>query len=348
MSEQTEIPDISVVITTYNRADLLAATLQGLFVQETGGVRYEIVVVDNNSTDNTRQVVESFCDRGGPVLRYVFEPRQGVSHGRNAGVTAARASIIAFTDDDVVPTPGWVAQIKRAFDKHKHIDVLGGKILPEWQSPPPRWLTTDHWWPLALLDRGDEPFYVNAANPLCLPTANAAFRREVLSYIGPFSEQFSTREDHELLIRLWQSGRQGLYEPKMVVLAKVQPERMCKSYHRQWNKATGKFNSLMRLGEIMDADGSIGPESRNTLRLYDVPAYMYRELFVESFRWLKQRISGNESTRLQCENRLYYLCGYVSTRYGQTSARKKFSALTELMSFAKAVWRKKVLRQQHS
>lgn len=348
MSEQTEIPDISVVITTYNRADLLSATLEGLFAQEAGGVRYEIVIVDNNSTDNTREVVESFRDRSGPVLRYVFEPRQGVSQGRNAGVTAARADIIAFTDDDVVPTPGWVAQVKRAFDEHEHIDFLGGKILPEWQSPPPSWLTTDHWWPLALLDRGDEPFYVNAANPLCLPTANAAFRAEVLSYIGPFSEEFSTREDHELLIRLLQSGRQGLYEPKLVVMAKVQPERMCKSYHRHWNKATGKFNSLMRLGEIMNPDGSIGPEARNTLRLYDVPAYMYRELFVQSLRWVNQRIHGNESTRLQCENRLYYLCGYVSTRYGQTSARKRFSALAELMSFAKAVWRKKVLRQQHS
>ena len=327
---------------------MLPATLEGLFAQEEGAVRYEIVIVDNNSTDNTRQVVESFGARSGPALRYVFEPRQGVSQGRNAGVTAARADIIAFTDDDVVPTPGWVAQIKRAFDEHKHIDFVGGKILPEWQSPPPSWLTTDHWWPLALLDRGDEPFYVNAANPLCLPTANAAFRIEALSCIGPFAEQFSTREDHELQIRLCQAGRQGLYEPKMVVLAKVQPERMRKSYHHKWNKTTGKFNSLMRLADIMGPDGSIRPEATNTLRLFDVPAYMYREFYVQSLAWLKQLVHGNESTRLQCENRLYYLCGYVSTRYGQTSARKKFSALAELMSFAKAVWRKKVLRQQHS
>src|SRR5690348_18335736 len=106
---------------------MLPATLQGLFAQEEGTVRYEIVIVDNNSTDNTRQVVESFGGRSGPVLRYVFESRQGVSQGRNAGVTAARAGIIAFTDDDVVPTPGWVAQIKRAFAEHQHIDFVGGK-----------------------------------------------------------------------------------------------------------------------------------------------------------------------------------------------------------------------------
>jgi glycosyltransferase involved in cell wall biosynthesis len=348
MSTQDESPDISVVITTYNRADLLSATLQGLFAQEAAGVRYEIVVVDNNSTDNTRDVVQSFCARGGPVLRYVFEPRQGVSQGRNAGVAAARANIIAFTDDDVVPTPGWVAQIKRAFDEHKHINFLGGKILPEWQSPPPRWLTKDHWWPLALLDRGDEPFYVNAANPLCLPTANAAFRAEVLSRIGPFAEEFSTREDHELLIRLCQAGYQGLYEPNLVVLAKVQPERMRKSYHRQWNKVTGKFNSLMRLAEISAPDGSIKPEASNTLRLFGVPACMYREFITESVGWLKQSIRGNESTKLQCENRLYYLCGYISKRYEQTSAQQGYFALAELMSFAKAVWRKKVVRQQHS
>jgi len=348
MSQQDEPPDVSVVITTYNRADLLSATLQGLVSQETEGVRYEIVVVDNNSTDNTRQVVESFSAAQRPVLRYVFEPRQGVSQGRNAGVAAARAHIIAFTDDDVVPTPGWVAQIKRSFDQNNDIDFLGGKILPEWQSPPPGWLTRDHWWPLALLDCGDERFYVNAANPLCLPTANASFRAEALACIGPFSEEFSTREDHELLIRLCQAGHQGMYEPNLVVMAKVQPERMRKSYHHQWNKATGKFNSLMRLAEIMGPDGSIRPEPKNTLRLFDVPAYMYREFFNQSLAWLKQTIHGNESTKLQCENRLYYLCGYVSTRYEQTSAQQRFSALAELMSFAKAVWRKKFLRQQHS
>lgn len=348
MSTQDQLPDISVVITTYNRADLLSATLRGLLAQEAEGVRYEIVVVDNNSTDNTRQVVQSFRAQENPVLRYVFEPRQGVSQGRNTGVAAARASIVAFTDDDVVPTPGWVAQIKRAFDEHKQIGFLGGKILPEWQSPPPGWLTKDHWWPLALLDRGDEPFYVNAANPLCLPTANAAFRAELLARIGPFSEEFSTREDHELLIRLCQAGYQGLYEPNLVVVAKVQPERMRKSYHRQWNKATGKFNSLMRLAEIVGPDGGIIPEAKNALRLFGVPASMYREFITESWSWLKQSIRGNESTKLQCENRLYYLCGYVSKRYEQTSAQQRYSAMAELMSFAKAVWRKKVLRQQPS
>ena len=348
MSEQAEIPEISVVITTYNRADLLPAALQGVLAQETGGMRYEVIVVDNNSSDNTREVVESLRAQGNPVLRYVFEPRQGVSQGRNAGVAAARAGIIAFTDDDVVPAPGWLLQIKRSFEENKNVDFVGGKILPEWQSPPPSWLTTDHWWPLALLDRGDQPFYVNAANPLCLPTANASFRAEALSRIGPFSEQFSTREDHELLLRLCQAGYQGLYEPRLVVMAKVQPERMRKSYHHQWNKATGKFNSMMRLGEIMGPDGSINPEARNALRLFDVPAYMYREFISQSFGWLKQSIHGNESTKLQCENRLYYLCGYVSTRYEQTAAQQRFSALAELISFAKAVWRKKVVRQQHS
>src|SRR5690349_2419425 len=348
MSEQTETPDISVVITTYNRANMLPATLEGLFAQEEGAVRYEIVIVDNNSTDNTREVVESFRARGNSVLRYVFEPRQGVSQGRNAGVAAAQADIIAFTDDDVAPAPGWIAQIKRSFAEHKDVDFIGGKILPEWQSPPPSWLTTDHWWPLALLDRGDEPFYVNAANPLCLPTANAAFRADALSNIGPFSEEFSTREDHELQIRLCQAGYQGLYEPNLVVVAKVQPERMRKSYHRQWNKATGKFNSLMRLAEIVGPDGSIIPETKNALRLFGVPACMYREFITESWSWLKQSIRGNESTKLQCENRLYYLCGYVSKRYEQTSAQQRYSTLAELISFAKAVWRKKVVRQQHS
>src|SRR5262245_39522139 len=122
--------DISAVITTYNRSEMLAEALNAVLNQETGGVCYEVVVVDNNSTDNTRATVEAFIAKGHSNLRYVFEPKQGIAHGRNAGVGAARGDIIAFTDDDVVVTGNWIATIKRAFDENPDVDFIGGKILP--------------------------------------------------------------------------------------------------------------------------------------------------------------------------------------------------------------------------
>jgi len=107
---------VSVVISTYNRCARLRHALESLLSQESDGVAWEAVVVDNNSTDDTRGVVESFGDRFGGRLRYVFEPRQGLSFGRNAGIGRAVAPLVAFTDDDVQPAADWLYRIKRCFD----------------------------------------------------------------------------------------------------------------------------------------------------------------------------------------------------------------------------------------
>jgi len=304
--------DISVLMTTHNRCTLLAEALKSLLNQEPGGPSYEVIIVDNNSTDQTRQTIESFIQGGHSNLRYVFEPRQGISYGRNAGITHALAPIIAFTDDDVLVATNWISNIKKALDEHSEVDFAGGKILPRWPHEPPSWLTRNHWWPLALLDAGDDPFYVNAANPMVLPTANAAFRREVFSRVGLFSTAFSGREDHELILRLWREGRQGLYEPTIVVTADVQPARMTKSYHHRWNYMTGKFNSMMRLNEFIGADGSLMERPTNGRTIFSVPTYMYRQLMSEGLHWC--RTLPRESDRLQHENQIYYLIGYITKR----------------------------------
>ena len=323
---------------------MLATALPALLSQKAEGVRYEVIVVDNNSTDNTRATVESFIAKGHNDLRYVFESRQGIAYGRNAGIAAARGDIIAFTDDDVVATDNWIATIKRAFDENPGVAYVGGKILPDWDEPPPSWLTVDHWWPLALLDRGDDRFVVNASNPLCLPTANASFRREVFPQIGLFLPEFSGREDHELFVRLWQAGGQGLYEPDLVVMARVQPERLRKSYHHRWNTTTGKFNSLMRLDEIIGPDGSLMRERSHTVTLFGVPSSMYREFLTESLGWLRQVVYGDDSTKVRHENRLCYLAGYVSKRYETEVAQQGHSNLGEVASFLKAVFARVVGR----
>jgi glycosyltransferase involved in cell wall biosynthesis len=324
---------------------MLAAALESLLRQKTGGVSYEIIVVDNNSTDNTRATIEAFIAKGHANLRYVFEPKQGIAHGRNAGIAAARGDIIAFTDDDVVVTDNWIAIIKRAFAENPDVDYIGGKILPQWIEPPPQWLTVDHWWPLALLDRGDKRFHVNASHPLCLPTANASFRRELFSRIGLFSPEFSGREDHELFVRLWQAGGQGLYEPDLVVMATVQPERLLKSYHHRWSATTGRFNSLMRLDEFIAPDGSLISERSNGVKLFGVPGYMYREFLTESVGWLRQSVSGDDSRKLRHENRLCYLVGYIGKRYQIEVAQEGHSNFTEIASLIKAVFAKVVGKQ---
>ena len=121
---------VSVVIGTCNRAHLLKGTLEALASQVVPTcLKWEIVAVDNNSRDATAQVVAAFSKTTATPVRYVFEPEPGVSRARNRGIKEARGSIIAFTDDDVLPAPDWIAQLLAAFDRWNAHGV-GGRILP--------------------------------------------------------------------------------------------------------------------------------------------------------------------------------------------------------------------------
>ena len=345
--------DVSVVISTYNRCEELPGALASVLAQETHGVRYEVVVVDNNSTDQTRAVVESFIARGATNMRYIFESKQGLSYGRNAGIQAARAPLIAFTDDDVRARPDWVAAIKQAFDAHREVDLIGGKVLPRWQREPPTWLTREHWSPLALLDYGDAAFYVNAEKPICLVGANLSFRREVFDRIGLFSIDFlrigpSSSEDHELEVRLWRAGRQGMYVPEIVVTAEVQTERMFKAYHRKWYIGHGKSMALMRLNEIIGPDGKLLQKPPDSVKLFGVPAFVYRDLLATTGRWLKATMRRDESLSFHRETQVRDLIGYISKCYEQNAAERKHSGLAEVLSFTRAMLHKKVFPTTHS
>lgn len=338
--------DISVIIGTYNRCDMLPRALEGVLGQDAGGVRYEVIVVDNNSVDQTREVVATLIRSGETRLRYVFEGRQGLAHARNAGIGVASAPIIAFTDDDVRVAPSWLAKIKRALDEHPEVDGIGGRILPRWPSEPPGWLTREHWvGPLALQDYGPVPFYVNAERPLSLAGANLAFRRSVFERIGRFAPEFSTGGDHsdtEMLIRLYRSNLQSLYVPSILVTAEVQPERLSKKYHRKWFFRAGKVQALMRFNEIFDRNGRLDEERVASETLFGVPASVYRGLLTEGARCLSATVRRQESAALKHENQFRYLVGYISERSRQTSGERSRWWISEVWVFAVSLLRRKI------
>ena len=131
-------PAVSVVLCTYNRSHLLAQAISALLRQTDETPPYEVIVVDNNSVDATRDVVGQFLASG--AVRYEFEPSQGLSAARNHGVSVARADLIAFTDDDVRVGPTWVQSIVQAFNDNPDADMVGGKVEPVWEEAPPPWL----------------------------------------------------------------------------------------------------------------------------------------------------------------------------------------------------------------
>ena len=175
----------TVIVCTYNRCKMLEKALDSLVASALPtSFEWEVVVVDNNSSDQTRDVVEGFSQRYPGRFRYVFEPRQGVSYARNAGVRESRGDVLAFMDDDVTVGREWLRNITASLHRGDCAGA-GGRIVPVWKSPPPRWLPIER--PHALapfveFDFGSEP------GPLNVPPfgANMAFRKEVFEKYGGF------------------------------------------------------------------------------------------------------------------------------------------------------------------
>lgn len=338
--------DVSVVVCTYNRADRLPLALEALLAQE-GAVPYEIIVVDNNSTDSTSDVVDTIAQRAGQRVRPVFESRQGLSYARNTGIALARGSIIAVSDDDVRVAPDWVRRIKQAFDQHPDIAYIGGRVMPHWMEPPPKWLTTAHWSPLALQDYGPDCVISGREHAVCLVGANLAFRRQVFETVGLFTpalgrikDGIGSTEDHDFQLRAWRAGLRGLYAPTVVAIADVTPDRMDKAYHRRWHRGHGRHCAMMRLRELVPAD--LGPMSEpdDVVTLFGSPAFVYAELVRYSWRWVDALCRRKDA--FFYANKVRHVWNYLRAGYDSFSSQKTRSARTEIVAFVHAYARKKL------
>lgn len=202
-------PRISVVIPTYRRPDLLARCLGAVLRQGLEREAYEIIVVDDGRDEATRRVVDAMAaDRDAPMLRYTVPTgTRGPAGARNAGWRCARGALVAFTDDDTVPEPDWLAEGERA--AQGRIAVCGRVVVPPLSEPP-----TDH----ELMTRGLESAE--------FVTANAFVWRDALERVGGFDERFTRawREDSDLQFRLGQLGEVVRIDAA-AVLHPVRPER---------------------------------------------------------------------------------------------------------------------------
>jgi len=343
--------DVSVVLSTYNRADRLPAALDALLAQS-ADIAYEVIVVDNNSTDATRTVVEQAAARSDGRLRYVFEPRQGLSYGRNAGIAVARSPIVAFSDDDVRVAPDWIAQLKRTFDAHPEIDYVGGRVLPHWLASPPPWLTDAHWAPLALQDYGDQPIVSGRERAVCLVGANLAFRRRLFDVVGMFTpslgrvkDGIGSTEDHDMQLRAWKAGIRGLYDPELRAEADVTPDRLTRNYHRRWHRGHGRHCAMMRLRELVPAD--LGPltEPDNVVLLFGSPAFVYSNLLRTAYNWVRALVLRRDPRFYS--HQFHHEWSYIRTSLAIFSKESGRGAAAELVHFTRAYLRKRRARLKH-
>ncbi len=201
---------LSVLICTRNRARSLAATLERLFAQRfVGDYECEVLVVDNASTDDTRQVIERFAERA----RYLFEAQPGLSRARNAALKAAQGDILVFTDDDVLVADDWLNEIHREFAEDSQLAVLGGRVLPARASLQP----------VAIFPLNERREFVFPSGGGVAMGANMAFRREVFDRVGLFDVRlgagtfFAGGEDIELFYRALRAGFKFVYAPNVLV-----------------------------------------------------------------------------------------------------------------------------------
>ncbi len=225
----------SIIVCTYNRADSLKGTLDSLKECDVHGLgNIEWIVVDNASTDHTKQVVEAYSGDEFAV-KYVYEPRQGLSHARNAGIDSSTGNLIIFTDDDVRPTKDWAAQHVRAYD-NPEVAAVQGRIELQYEETPPAWLGSMHKLMLAERVPDDKPILPYTTR---LTGANMSFRRTVRDKIGPFNTLLGPgnagfHDDTEFSQRILDNGFTQLYQPAAKVQHIIPPDRLTCDYYKNY------------------------------------------------------------------------------------------------------------------
>jgi glycosyltransferase involved in cell wall biosynthesis len=281
---------ISIIIPTINRADLLEKFLLSLKKQALATSKYEVIIVDNGSTDNTKTVVEQYILTI-PNLFYVYEPNPGLHSGRHRGFLESKGEILVYGDDDIEAFPSWLATIDQCFQDNPDVVMVGGKNLPQFENPPPEWLL-QMWEPkqneqilgyLSILDLGDQP---KPISPYYIFGCNFAIRRSVIEEAGGFhpdgmpQELIKYRGDGESHVSgyVQKQGYKALYEPNASVYHWVSNKRMTIEYFCQRAYNQGISDSYTKIR------ANFGQE-RNTMKSNVPPSLMER--FKQGYRRIR-------------------------------------------------------------
>lgn len=251
-------PQISAIICTHNRASYLGAAIDSLLAQDFTG-DYEIIVVDNASTDSTRSVVEQRLSH--PRLHYVYEATVGLSVARNTGAKVAKAPILAYLDDDAEATPQWLRSLHQVYQEHEKVAIAGGKVTLLW--PPgvthPAWISDTLAGTLGLYDLGAN--FCLIENPGQTPRGlNYSLRRSFLDQIGGFDlnlgrvgTRLLSNEELHMTQRALESHWQVAYVPDALVAHNVAPERIHPAWflNRSWWQGISEYyrEQLVELDE---------------------------------------------------------------------------------------------------
>lgn len=230
---------ISVVVCTYNRSKLLKRCLMSLVEQNFPKENYEIVLIDNASTDDTKNVIFNFIEQYKLfTIRYIYEPTQGLSFARNRGYKESKNEIVAYIDDDAIADKDWIKELSRGYTDDK-IVCVGGKLINKLDEgiEPPSWFS----YALKKIFLGETDFGEKEKileNKKYLVGSNISFRKEILELLkgfktdlGRFPDRLCIGEETEIQDRIRNYGFLIKYNPHAIVWHVVTKDRTTKTFY---------------------------------------------------------------------------------------------------------------------
>lgn len=301
--------NVTIILCTYNRCQSLGKALRSVAGSAVPkSIEWEVLVVDNNSTDQTREVVKDYCRRQPEKFRYLFEPQPGKSHALKTGIESARGDILAFMDDDVTVEQTWLQNLTAPLLTGEWVGA-GGRILPDRTFLPPRWFPLHDRYalaPLALFDLGPQagtlrepPFGTNMAFQKRIFEKYDGFRTD----LGPRPGSEIRSEDTEFGHRLLAAGERLRYEPSAVVYHSVSGTRIQKEYLLAWwfDKARADIRQF-------------GIPSGTRWFIAGIPLYLFRRLAAWILRWI---IALEPSERFSNKLKTWTVAGQIRECYRQ-------------------------------
>jgi len=242
---------VTVAIPTYNRASWLRQTLAGLVAQDFPAGDYEILVIDNNSRDETAAVVEEFAGAN-PAPRHIREPRQGLDHARNRAVVEARGQVLLFGDDDILVAPDWIRQLAGPLlaDTERRIGAIGGEVIPVFPEGQPEWINDWHA-PLAFrpdagpLSAGQYPMGANLAFPRCVFKQLGLFQTELDRAAG----NYFSGGDSDMVRRVRRAGLEVWFSPAAAVRHQMPASRTTFRYAARHAFDSARSRVIDRAGQ---------------------------------------------------------------------------------------------------
>lgn len=228
------LPFVSVIIPTYNRAHLLPLTLDSFLAQDYPHDRYEIIIVDNNSTDSTREVAERYIGNSTISVTYLFERRQGVHYARNSAAKTTKGEILYYTDDDMIADKDLLKEIIKPFSIDGMVSSVTGTVIPKWEVPPPQWVLELCMNGLLSLNERQEDLIISQFD--CgVFSCHQAIRRDVFFESGGFNPENTAGEwigDGEtgLNIKIKELGYKFAFIGSSIIHHIIPPSRMTQEY----------------------------------------------------------------------------------------------------------------------